>query len=45
MSYLSDALHLHCPTQYCPYERLLQKTQSLIFLDPLSDVVPIGHSI
>jgi hypothetical protein len=45
MSYLCDALHLHSSTQRVPYNGLLQMTQSLIFLDPISDVVPIGHSI
>ena len=45
MSYLSDALHLHSSKQCVPYKRLSQMTQSLLFLDPLLDVVPIGHSI
>ena len=45
MSYLSDALHLHSSTHRYPYNSGGQLTQSLIFLDPNLDVVPVGHSI
>ena len=45
MSHLSDALHLQSSAHRYPYDGFGQMTQSLLFLDPCLDVVPIGHSI
>ena len=45
MSYLSDALHVHSFKHRYPYNLGGQLTQSLLFLDPNLDMVPIGHSI
>ena len=46
MSYLSDSdAQSHFSKHLYPYNGLLQMTQSLLFFDPLLDVVPIGHSI
>jgi hypothetical protein len=41
--YSSGSSQIHI--LYGCLDGLLQMTQSLIFLDPISDVVPIGHSI